>query len=206
MLTTQVIFRRLRIHYRTMRTPVQQIVSVIGRTKCRSADRGSAVKKKNYHTNKRRYALLPCPSVLKMNATLADIFETKLKSDMLLTFEDEDGFLCRHRSLLDKEILTSPSIQCTGVKNVACDNNIVEMTLFTLNHSSHLVGCVTWKCTVCGNWNLYSGENHGIFPTRKRYAYTVELLYSWIVMSCLYMYLLEGRIALLGVYKRLKVT
>lgn len=131
--------------------------------------------KKDYVSNKMRYPLLPCKSNEAMMNRLTDVIETSVGKDDILKFEDPEQVECRHKV---------EGMECPGKKGKG-KISVYNMSLFTASHREKSIAVVGWFCGACHKLNLYRGEHHGIFPTRKRSAYTVELLYCWVLMTCL---------------------
>lgn len=59
------------------------------------------------------------------------------------------------------------------------------VTLFTVRKGDPVVTLADYKCSKRSEWNMYSGEFHGTVTARKQTAFTLDLMYYWVLTSCL---------------------
>ena len=115
--------------------------------------------------------LLPCKSIKSITFRISQKIE-EAKGTTLLQFEDLYGICnhCRYQRKLDA---------------ISPQNKRWRTTkLFTLTQKIPLIQVEDWICPSCSRTVYFSGAGLAIFPTRKSYCFTYEVLYYFIHNVC----------------------
>ena len=116
-----------------------------------------------------RRPILPCRGEWDNMVSVAKALD-KVRSDEVLVFDDRVQGNCH---------------KCGNPNNGENhDGYSRNVSLFTLNHGTHRVKVYDWWCPVCEETRRFSGRGTGLFPVTHNSAFTTELMYIWLEMTC----------------------
>ena len=116
-----------------------------------------------------RLPLLPCNGILWSTFSNALKIETNEGRNNLVIW-DEEG-VCAH-------------CKRTRTPDMKEEYWLRSVRLYTLTQQVRAVQIEDWKCLACGKKTFFSGVGVAIYPSRKTYCFTYELLYYFVHNVC----------------------
>lgn len=134
-------------------------------------ERKDPVEDGKYCTHHVKLPLLPCDGIRAQSFFMATKLE-ELKEGETLKIEDLYG-VCRFCNYKRNQV----SLVQTG-------SSFRKTKLYTLNQQVPIVEVEDWKCPRCGAMVMFTGAGRSLFPIRRTYLYTYELLYFFVHNVC----------------------
>ena len=115
--------------------------------------------------------LMPCNAIRSQIRMMADVFEQN-EGKSCYFLQDKFGY-CRKCGF--------------GRKGIVLEDGSItkrKTKLYTLTQQVQLIQVEDWSCPTCSEKNYFSGIGYAIFPVRKTYCFTYELLYYFVQNVC----------------------